>query len=114
MAAMDRITAEPARRVLDLELRLDTLQSAIYADAIDGDLSAQAMYLRIADQRAHSGCSSFSMSASRHDTRALQAYLGHRNIQPSCRRAGLRIAGGSERLAHSRPNISQRRTTEAQ
>jgi transposase-like protein len=53
MAAMDRITAEPARRVLDLELRrLDTLQSAIYADAIDGDLSAQAMYLRIADQRA--------------------------------------------------------------
>jgi hypothetical protein len=53
MAAMDRITAEPARRVLDLELRrLDTLQSAIYANAIEGDLSAQAMYLRIADQRA--------------------------------------------------------------
>jgi hypothetical protein len=53
MAAMDRITAEPARRVLDLELqRLDTLQSAIYANAVRGDLSAQAMYLRIADQRA--------------------------------------------------------------
>jgi hypothetical protein len=53
MAAMDRITAEPARRVLDLELRrLDTLQSAIYANAIEGNLSAQAMYLRIADQRA--------------------------------------------------------------
>src|SRR6516225_10180111 len=53
MAAMDRITAEPARRVLDLELRrLDALQSAIYANAIEGDLSAQAMYLRIADQRA--------------------------------------------------------------
>jgi hypothetical protein len=53
MAAMDRITAEPARRVLDLELRrLDTLQSAIYAKAVGGDLSAQAMYLRIADQRA--------------------------------------------------------------
>jgi transposase-like protein len=53
MAAMDRITAEPARRVLDLELRrLDTLQSAIYANAIKGDLNAQAMYLRIADQRA--------------------------------------------------------------
>ena len=53
MAAMDRITAEPARRVLDLELRrLDTLQSAIYANAVGGDLSAQAMYLRIADQPA--------------------------------------------------------------
>src|SRR6516164_7083460 len=53
MAAMDRITAEPARRVLDLELRrLDALQSAIYPDASDGDLAAQAMYLRIADQRA--------------------------------------------------------------
>jgi transposase-like protein len=53
IAAMDRITAEPARRVLDLELRrLDTLQCAIYANAVEGDLSAQAMYLRIADQRA--------------------------------------------------------------
>ena len=53
MVAMDRITAEPARRVLDLELRrLDALQSAIYPDASDGDLAAQAMYLRIADQRA--------------------------------------------------------------
>jgi hypothetical protein len=53
MAAMDRITAEPARRVLELELRrLDQLQTAIYADALQGDLSSQQMYLRIADQRA--------------------------------------------------------------
>src|SRR6516164_4359596 len=43
MAAMDRITAEPARRVLDLELRrLDALQSGIYANATEGDLSAIA------------------------------------------------------------------------
>jgi transposase-like protein len=53
MAAMDRITAEPAKRVLELELRrLDQLQTAIYADALEGDLSSQQMYLRIADQRA--------------------------------------------------------------
>jgi hypothetical protein len=53
VAAMDRITAEPAKRVLELELRrLDQLQTAIYADALQGDLSSQQMYLRIADQRA--------------------------------------------------------------
>src|SRR6516225_2338736 len=53
IAAMDRITAEPAKRVLELELRrLDQLQTAIYADALQGDLSSQQMYLRIADQRA--------------------------------------------------------------
>ena len=32
--------------------RLDQLQTAIYADALEGDLSSQQMYLRIADQRA--------------------------------------------------------------
>jgi hypothetical protein len=53
VAAMDRITAEPAKRALELELRrLDQLQTAIYADALQGDLSSQQMYLRIADQRA--------------------------------------------------------------
>ena len=53
IAAMDRITAEPAKRVLELELRrLDQLQTAIYTDALQGDLSSQQMYLRIADQRA--------------------------------------------------------------
>ena len=53
VAAMDRITAEPAKRVLELELRrLDQLQTTIYADALQGDLRAQQMYLRIADQRA--------------------------------------------------------------
>jgi transposase-like protein len=53
VAAMNRITAEPAKRVLELELRrLDQLQTAIYADALQGDLSSQQMYLRIADQRA--------------------------------------------------------------
>ena len=42
VAAMDRITAEPAKRVLELELRrLDQLQTAIYADALQGDLSSQ-------------------------------------------------------------------------
>src|SRR6516225_3421427 len=53
VAALDRITAEPAKRVLELELRrLDQLQTTIYADALQGDLRAQQMYLRIADQRA--------------------------------------------------------------
>src|SRR5262249_25558523 len=53
VAAMDRITAEPAKRVLELELRrLDQLQTAIYDDALQGDLRSQQMYLRIADQRA--------------------------------------------------------------
>jgi len=53
VAAMDRITAEPAKRALELELRrLDQLQTAIYTDALQGDLSSQQMYLRIADQRA--------------------------------------------------------------
>ncbi|MGK4277465.1 terminase gpP N-terminus-related DNA-binding protein, partial [Escherichia coli] len=42
VAAMDRITAEPANRVLELELRrLDQLQTATYADAVQGDLSSQ-------------------------------------------------------------------------
>ena len=53
VAAMDRITAEPARRVRELELRrLDQLQTAIYADALQGNLSSQQPYLRIADHRA--------------------------------------------------------------
>ena len=53
VAAMDRIIAEPAKRVLELELRrLDQLQAAIYDDALQGDLSSQQMCLRIADQRA--------------------------------------------------------------
>jgi hypothetical protein len=51
--AMDRIIAEPAKRVLDLELRrLDILQTSIFVDASQGDLAAQAMYLRLADHRA--------------------------------------------------------------
>ena len=51
--AMDRIIAEPAKRVLDLELRrLDILQTSIFIDASQGDLAAQAMYLRLADHRA--------------------------------------------------------------
>ena len=53
VAAMDRITAEPAKRVLELELRrLDQVQTAIYGEALQGDLSSQQMCLRIADQRA--------------------------------------------------------------
>ena len=53
IAAMDRITAEPARRVLELELRrLDDLQSGIYADAIEGDPVSIRLYLDIADRRA--------------------------------------------------------------
>ena len=51
--AMDRIIMEPAKRVLDLELRrLDILQTSIFVDASQGDLAAQAMYLRLADHRA--------------------------------------------------------------
>jgi hypothetical protein len=51
--AMDRMIEEPARDVLKMEIaRLNELQSAIYADAREGDLAAQAMYLRLADHRA--------------------------------------------------------------
>jgi hypothetical protein len=51
--AMDRIIAEPAKRVLDRELRrLDILQTSIFVDASQGDLAAQAMHLRLADHRA--------------------------------------------------------------
>jgi hypothetical protein len=50
---MDRMIEEPARDVLKMEIaRLNELQSAIYADAREGDLAAQAMYLRLADHRA--------------------------------------------------------------
>jgi hypothetical protein len=51
--AMDRVIMEPAKRVLDTELRrLDILQASIFVDASEGDLAAQAMYLRRADHRA--------------------------------------------------------------
>ena len=51
--AMDSLIIEPAKRILDLELRrLDILQTSIFVDASQGDLAAQAMYLRLADHRA--------------------------------------------------------------
>jgi hypothetical protein len=48
-----KITREPAKELLELELlRLDQLQSRLYADAINGDLRALESCLRIMDQRA--------------------------------------------------------------
>src|SRR6516164_2061725 len=53
VAAMNRITAEPARRVLALELRrLDDLQSGIYVNALGGDPVSIRLYLDISDRRA--------------------------------------------------------------
>ena len=53
VAAMNRITAEPARLVLELELRrLDDLQSGIYVDAVEGDPVSIRLYLDIRDRRA--------------------------------------------------------------
>jgi hypothetical protein len=50
--SMDRLVKEPAEQVLRLELaRLDDMQSAIFQDAHNGDLSAIAMVLRLQDQR---------------------------------------------------------------
>jgi hypothetical protein len=50
---MNRITAEPARLVLELELRrLDDLQSGIYVDAVEGDPVSIRLYLDIRDRRA--------------------------------------------------------------
>jgi hypothetical protein len=51
--AMAEITAEPAEAVRTMEIaRCDELMSAIYADAIAGDLPSINMVLRIQERRA--------------------------------------------------------------
>jgi hypothetical protein len=52
-AAMDAIIQEPAQRLLKLELRrLDAMQSAHYANALDGDTAATLAVLRVMQHRA--------------------------------------------------------------
>jgi hypothetical protein len=51
--SMAALVREPSQRLLELELRrLDVLQSEIWENATNGDLSAIAAYLKIADMRA--------------------------------------------------------------